>query len=216
LITAGFPINPIKCNINFNTGISYNRLPSIINSATNISSTYGLNLGSVLSSNISEKLDFTLTYNINYNLVDNSIQPDLNDNYFFQIGSMQLNWEFWKGFFVQNSITYQNYNGISSNITNQYTLWNLNLGKRLFKNKAGEIKLSGYDLLDQNKSLNRSVTDTYIEDSNTEVLKQYFLLSFTYNLRKYTGKLPQMDERRFDGRNDGRFEGRPPGPPPMQ
>jgi hypothetical protein len=213
LVTIGFPVNPIKCNMNFNTGVSYNRLPSIINDATNISNTYGFNLGSVLSSNISEKLDFTLTYNINYNLVDNSIQPNLNDNYFFQIGSVQFNWEFWKGFFVQNSVTYQNYNGISSNISNQYTLWNLNIGKRLFKNKAGEIKLSGYDLLDQNKSLNRSVTDTYIEDSNTEVLRQYFLLSFTYNLRKFTGKAPQMDEHRHDGRFDGR-PGGPGGPPP--
>jgi hypothetical protein len=221
LVTLGFPINPIKCNMNFNTGVSFNRLPSIINRSTNISNTYGLNLGAVLSSNISEKLDFTLTYNINYNLVDNSIQPDLNNNYFFQIGSLQFNWEFWKGFFVQNSLTYQNYDGISSNITNQYTLWNLNVGKKLFKNKAGEIKLSGYDILDQNKSLSRSVTDTYIEDSDTQVLRQYFMLSFTYNLRKFTGKMPTMDDRGHD-RMDGRFDGRPGGhggpggPPHMQ
>ena len=219
LVTVGFPINPIKCNMNFNTGVSYNRLPSIINTATNISNAYGLNLGAVFSSNISQKLDFTFTYNINYNLVDNSIQPSLNNNYFLQIGSMQFNWEFWKGFFFQNSITYQDYtyqnkSSVSSNITTHYTLWNLNIGKKLFKNKAGEIKLSGYDLLDQNKSLNRNVTDTYIEDSNTEVLRQYFLLSFTYTLRKFNGKLPQMDERRNDGRFDGRFDGRPPGMPP--
>lgn len=201
LTTIGFPVKPIKSNINFNTGVSYNRLPSLINSNTNFSNTYGLNLGAVLSSNISQKLDFTFTYNVNYNLVENTIQPELNNNYFFQIGSVQFNWEFWKGFFVQNSVTYQNYNGISSEISDQYTLWNFNLGKRIFKNKSGEIKLSCYDLLDQNKSLNRSVTDTYIEDSNTDVLRQYFMLSFTYNLRKFNGKMPapQEERRGFDG-----------------
>lgn len=203
LTTVGFPVKPIKCNMNFNTGLSFNRLPGLINGLGNFSNTYGINLGAVLSSNISQKLDFTFTYNLNYNLVKNTIQPNLDNNYFFQIGSVQINWEFWKGFFLQNSITYQNYNGISSNITDQYTLWNFNLGKRLFKNKSGEIKLSCYDILDENKSLNRNVTDTYIEDSDTEVLRQYFMLSFTYNLRNFTGKMPQQEERRdFEGRPD--------------
>jgi hypothetical protein len=205
LITVGFPIKPIKSNLNFNTGISYNRIPSLINTRVNFSNTYGINLGAVLSSNISDKIDFTFTYNINYNLVENTIQPELNNNYFFQIGSAQFNWEFWKGFFIQNSVTYQNYNGISSNISNQYTLWNFNVGKKLFKNKSGELKLSCYDILDQNKSLNRSVTDTYIEDSNTEILRQYFMFSFTYNLRNFNGKIPTQERRGFDGRPDDHF-----------
>jgi len=206
LVTIGFPIKPIKSNINFNTGVSYNRLPSLINALSNTSNTYGLNLGAVLSSNISQKLDFTLTYNINYNLVDNSLQPEMNNNYFFQIGSLQFNWEFWKGFFIQNTVTYQDYNLVSSNVSTRYTLWNVNFGKKIFKNKSGEIKLSCYDILDQNKSINRTVADTYIEDSNTEVLRQYFMLSFTYNLRKFNGKMPQTqqgsDRGGFDGRQD--------------
>ncbi|MBK7029924.1 MAG: outer membrane beta-barrel protein [Bacteroidales bacterium] len=206
LFTFGFPVKPIRSNLNFNTGVSYNRLPSLINALANTSNTYGLNLGAVLSSNINEKVDFTFTYNLNYNLVENTLQPDLDNNYFFQIGSVQFNWEFWKGFFFQNSLTYQQYSGLSSDFQDRYTLWNFNLGKKLFKKKSGEIKLSCYDILDQNKSLTRTVTDTYIEDANTVVLRQYFMLSFTYNLRNFTGKAPESNERRFDGR----FEGRPP------
>jgi hypothetical protein len=202
LVTVGFPFKPIKSNLNFNTGVSYNRLPSLINAITNTSNTYGLNLGAVLSSNISEKLDFTITYNLNYNLVENSIQPELNNNYFLQIGSLQFNWEFWKGFFIQNAVTYQDYNFISSNTSSRYTLWNVNFGKKIFKNKAGEIKLLCYDILNENKSLSRVVADTYIEDSNTEVLQQYFMISFTYTLRKFSGKMPQAPQR-------GGFEGRP-------
>jgi hypothetical protein len=207
LLTLGLPVKPLKSNLNFNTGISYNRLPGLIENESNFSNTYGINLGTVLSSNISQKIDFTLTYNVNFNLVDNTIQPDLNNNYLFQIASLQFNWEFWKGFFLQNSMTYQNYNGISSNVNDQYTLWNFNLGKKIFKNKAGEVKLSCYDILDENTSLNRTVTDSYIEDSNTDVLRQYFMLSFTYNLRNFSGKMPQTEERRggFDGRPGEHF-----------
>lgn len=206
LVTVGMPIKPIKSNINFNTGVTYNRLPSLINAAANTSNTYGLNLGAVLSSNISQKLDFTLTYNINYNLVENTLQPDMNNNYVFQIASVQFNWEFWKGFFIQNNLTYQDYNLVSSNTDSKYTLWNVNFGKKIFKNKSGEIKLSCYDILDQNKSLTHNVYDTYIEDQNTEMLQQYFMLTFTYNLRKFNGKMPQMqqqpDRGGFDGRPD--------------
>ena len=204
LVTIGLPIKPIKSNINFNTGVTYNRLPSLINAVTNTSNTYGLNLGAVLSSNISQKLDFTLTYNINYNLVENTIQPQFNNNYFFQIGSLQFNWEFWKGFFVQNTVTYQDYNVISSGTHSKYTLWNVNFGKKIFKNRAGEIKLSCYDILDQNQSLNHAVYDTYIEDSNTEMLQKYFMLTLTYNLRKFNGKMPQTQQGSDRGGSDGR------------
>jgi len=203
LLTYGFPVKPIKCNINFNTGLSYNRLPSIINTLVNASNSYGINAGVVLSSNISEKLDFTLTYNLNYNLVENTIQPELNSNYFFQIGSVQFNWEFWKGFFIQNAVTYQNYNIILSDATTRYTLWNVNLGKKIFKKKSGEIKLSCYDILNENQSINHNVADSYIEDTNTDVLQQYFMLTFTYSLRKFNGKIPQAPQRGgFDGRPD--------------
>jgi len=199
LISYGFPLQYFKCNFNINAGLSYNRLPSLINKRNNISKTYGINQGVVLSSNISTKLDFTFTYNLNFNLVDNSLQPELNNNYIFQIASGQFNWQFWKGLFVQTNLVYQNYNVISTNEITQYTLWNASFGSKLFKNNAGEIKLTAFDLLNQNKSLSRSATDTYIENSKTEVLKQYFMLTFTYNLRNFKGKMPDMPEdRRHD------------------
>ena len=199
LISYGFPLQTIKSNFNINAGVSFNRLPSLINKRTNISNTYGINQGVVLSSNISQTLDFTLSYNLNYNLVNNSLQPELNNNYIFQIASGTFNWQFWKGLFVQTNLVYQNYHVISPREITQYSLWNASLGSKLFKNNAGEIKLTAYDLLNQNKSLSRSVTDTYIENSNTEVLKQYVMLTFTYNLRNFKGKMPEMpNERRHD------------------
>lgn len=199
IISYGFPLQSVKCNFNINAGVSYNRLPSLINKRNNISNTFGINQGVVLSSNISQKLDFTFTYNLNYNLVDNSLQPELNNNYILQIASGQFNWQFWKGLFVQTNMVYQNYHIISPREITQYTLLNASFGSKLFKNNAGELKLTVYDLLNQNKSLSRSVTDTYIESSETEVLKQYVMLTFTYNLRNFKGKMPDMPEgRRHD------------------
>jgi hypothetical protein len=44
-----------------------------------------------------------------------------------------------------------------------------------------------FDLLNANKSINRNVELNYIEDVRQEVLNRYFLLSFTYHLRKFNG-----------------------------
>ena len=62
---------------------------------------------------------------------------------------------------------------------------NASLSKQLFKKKEGEIKFYIFDLLNQNVSIRRTVSGNTIQDIQTEVLKRYFMISFTYNLRKF-------------------------------
>jgi hypothetical protein len=64
-------------------------------------------------------------------------------------------------------------------------LWNAAIAYKLLKNNAAEIRLSCFDILKQNRSIARTITETYVEDNKTKVLTQYFMLTFTYNLRKF-------------------------------
>jgi hypothetical protein len=64
-------------------------------------------------------------------------------------------------------------------------LWNASIAKQIFKKKQGEIKFYVFDLLNQNISVSRNVTGNTIQDVSTKVLTRYFMLSFTYNLRKF-------------------------------
>jgi hypothetical protein len=45
--------------------------------------------------------------------------------------------------------------------------------------------LSVFDLLKQNQSIVRTVTGAYIEDSQSKVLQQYFMLTFSYSLKNF-------------------------------
>jgi len=63
----------------------------------------------------------------------------------------------------------------------------MSLGVKILKDK-GTIKLTAYDLLDQNINTRRSVTADYIQDSQSTVLQRYFMLGFTYKLSKVGGK----------------------------
>jgi hypothetical protein len=184
-ITYGFPVRSIKSNLNLNGGLSYNSSPALINNTKNISNNFGINGGLTLGSNISENVDFTLSYTGNYSVVKNSLQTTSNNTYYTHTASFKFNWIFLKGFVFNTNITDLLYTGLSQSYNQNYFLWNASFGYKFLKNRALEVKLSMYDILNQNRSVNRTVTDTYIEDSNTEVLKQYLMLNLTYTLRNF-------------------------------
>lgn len=202
-LTYGKPIAPIKLNLNLTSGFNYVRSPGMINNISNFSNTYAYSQGLVVSSNISENLDFTASYSGNYNVVRNSIQPNLNNNYYTQSLTGRVNWIFGKGFVVQSDISNQSYRGLGAGFNQNFTLWNASVGKKFLKNNAGELKLTVFDILKQNNSISRTVTETYVQDVTSRVLTQYAMLTFTYTLRNF-GKMPvQNNNRRGDFEGGG-------------
>jgi uncharacterized membrane protein YgcG len=202
----GKPIAPVKLNVNLSTGFNYTRAPGLINQAPNFSNTYAVSQGLVVSSNISEKVDFTVSYSGNYNIVRNTIQPNLNNNYYTSGISGRINWIFGKGFVFQTDVNNQSYRGLGQGYNQNFTLWNASVGKKFLKNNAGELKLTLFDILKQNNSISRNVTETYVQDVTSRVLTQYAMLTFTYTLKNF-GKMPVQNERRRDWGGEGGPQG---------
>jgi len=65
------------------------------------------------------------------------------------------------------------------------------IAKQFLKNKAGELRLSCFDILKQNKSVTSSASANQIVNSISNNLTRYFMLTFTYNLRSF-GAQPQQ------------------------
>ncbi|QHL88471.1 outer membrane beta-barrel protein [Nibribacter ruber] len=57
------------------------------------------------------------------------------------------------------------------------------------KNDRAQLKFSVYDLLDQNIGAYRSIRENLVEDYQTVVLRRYGLVTFTYNIRNFGGKV---------------------------
>lgn len=182
-LTYSVPLKKLKSNIGFNVFGGYARTPALINNMENIGETYNAGPGLTFSSNISENLDFTLSYNGNYNIVRNSIQTQSNNNYFSHTAAFRFNWIFYKGFFVNTTLDQTFYSGLGDGYNTNYMLWNAALGYKFGKKKMFETKISAFDLLKQNTSVARSITETYVEDSNTNTLGQYFMFTFTWNIK---------------------------------
>ncbi len=211
--TYGVAIEKMKCNFNLNTGFNYGRTPGLVNDVKSISSTYVPTAGFVLSSNISEAIDFTISYTGTYNVIKNTIQTSANNNYFGHTASGKFNWLFWKGFVFNTSITNTFYESSTQGFNQNIFLWNLALGYKFLKNKSLDIRASVNDVLNQNLSLSRNVSQTYIEDDRNLVLKRYLMLTVTWTLRYFKGGGggPPTDQGERRGPPDGMPRGPRPG-----
>jgi len=202
-VSYGQPLNLISSNIHFNASVGFSRIPGMVDGAINYANTTNLRAGVNLSSNISEKVDFTLSSSSSFNKVDNTLRTTQNNNYFTQNTSLRYNWTPWKGLVYRTELTHQYNSGLSAGVDNSYLLWNMSLGKKVFKSRQGEISLSVNDLLQQNLSVERNITADYVEDVQATVLQRFFMLTFTYNLRNFKGGTPpdpeQSKTRRWGG-----------------
>lgn len=185
--TYSFLIEKLKSNLNTSLGFDFTRLPGEIDGERNVSHNYGGNFRLGLSSNISENLDFNIYYQVAGNTVYNTNNENANTSYVTQTTGGALNWIFGGGFVFRNDIFYQKYNGLSESYDTEYVLWNMSVARKFLKDDSMELELSVYDLLGQNQSLSQSVTSAYIQETRTEVLQQYFMLTVTYQLRRFKG-----------------------------
>ena len=184
-ITYGMPLSFIKSNLNINTSIDYNNRPGIINGSTNFAKTTGMSLGLSLTSNISEKIDFNIGSRINVNNVINTISTNLNNDYYINTNTLGFNWIFGKGFVFRTDINHNTFRGLEEEFNQDFLLVNASFGKKFMKKNQAELRLEVFDLFKQNNSIARNVTEVYFEDVQNIVLQQYFMLTFTYNLRNF-------------------------------
>lgn len=199
-VTYGRQIEALKLNVNTDVVANYSRTPSLINGQANFSDNYQVGLGLTLSSNINENIDFTLSSRGNINQVINSLRPETNNQFYSQNTFARLNLIFWKGIVVRSQVSHQLFTGLSDGFNQSFLLWNGSVGKKLFDKQQGEISLSVFDALGQNTSIQRNVTSTYIEDVRNVVLQRYYMLTFTYQFRHFTGGEPPRPGGRGDGR----------------
>lgn len=184
----GKSVEPLKSNVNISLDLDYARIPSLINEQTNFVNNPSIGVGLGLSSNISEKLDFSIQTTSTQNFSLNTLNTNMDTRYFNQSTKVRVYWNFWKTIFYRTELNHQYYDGLSSSFDNNYILWNMSIGTNLLKDDRGELSVSVFDVLNQNNSVSRTTTETYIQDTQTQVLQRYFMLNFRYNIQSFKAK----------------------------
>jgi hypothetical protein len=192
-VSYGIPLDFVKSNFNINGGFSSTKRPGQVNNQLSFNNSSRVSTGISLSSNISVQVDFNISTRFSFNDSKNTLNSNLNNKYFNQRSRLNLSWIIWEGFIYRLDINHQLNSGLSAGYDANVVLMNMSLGKKVFANQRGEISVNVYDLLGQNRSVYRNVTDAYIEDGQNNVMQRYFMLSFSYNIRHFN-KGTDMDD----------------------
>jgi hypothetical protein len=184
-ITYGLPVSFLLSNVNLMSSVGYVRSPGIINGITNYSNSATYSGGIVIASNFSDAIDFTVSTNSSFSKISNSINKSADNSYFNQSTNFRLFYTFMDGLLLQTDLTHQHNSGLSSSYNTNTLLCNASLGFRFLKKKQAEIRLSVADLFNQNNNIRRMVSDAYYEDTKSNTLGRYYLLTLTYNVRSF-------------------------------
>ena len=87
----------------------------------------------------------------------------------------------------RNDINFMYNPNVSSGFQKGAWFWNATLAYSVLKDN-GTVTLKVYDLLNQNTNAQRSTTANYIQDSESTVLEQYFMLSFSWKFNSLGSK----------------------------
>lgn len=198
--STGFPIKKLKgSNVNFSTIVNFNRDISLIYKEKNF--TRRLFLTQTFSFNFNKnKFDMGVTGSLTYNNARYSLQENLNTDYFTQMYSADFSYTFKKDIIASTDFDFLINTGRTDGFNQSIPLWNASLSKQFLKNKSAEVRVTVLDILNQNKSITRSIGENYLEDNRTNVIRRYFMISLVYNLNRMAGRnqVPQNMQRMME------------------
>lgn len=177
------PLARLKSILSLNGGGTMTRAPALINGATNLSKTYAIRSGVTLSSNISQNLDFSVSYWGTYNIARNSLSTSSTGDYFTHSAGLRLNSVVGPGIVLRQEVNHNLTTGVPTAYGQDVVLMNSTIGKKFLKDGRGEFRLTATDVLRESRSVSRSVTETYVQDSRDRTLGRYVQAVFTYTFR---------------------------------
>jgi hypothetical protein len=168
---------------------SYVRTLILINNLRGYGQTLNLNPRLEARVNLNDKFEFNETFSIGTrsSRYENNLFQNL--NYFTRSSRTGAVLRMPKKLVWEATFDYSYNSNVAPGLRKDVGRLNAAVTYLFMKNDRAQLKLSVFDLLDQNISTYRSIRENLIEDYQTVVLRRYGLLTFTYNIRNFGGKV---------------------------
>ena len=140
--------------------------------------------------------EFGPRYTLNYNINSFDIDAFEDRNYTRHELNFRTKTFFPKFLEWSNDIKYVYNADVADGFDQSYVFWNASLTYTFLKEK-GSVALKVYDLLNQNNNVLRVSNEDYIQDVQSTVLKQYFMLTLSYKFNTL-GKKGEIDDNPWD------------------
>jgi hypothetical protein len=184
----GFKLKKPEMNLSIRTGASGSKNVSFVNNLENKSNNIRYNIGTNLYRYKENKFNLSYGNNFSWNRNVSSISTTRstfwtqNHNFGFDI-YIKKKWEFGSDLNIELREKVDAFD-----LNNNVYDWSAYVTRKVFKKNNGALKLQLFDILDQKLGFERSISSNYVLEKTYEVLRQYFLLSFTWEFTKNPGE----------------------------
>ncbi len=171
-------------NVNFNNNIEYNSRTISYFPSIDASFTW------------KDYFEINPSYTLNYNTYSFDIDAFENRNYTRHEFHLRTKTFFPKFLEWSNDIEYVYNADVAEGFDKSYVFWNSSL-TYLFLKDSGSATIKVYDLLNQNNNVRRVSNQDYIQDIQSTVLQQYFMLTLSYKFNTL-GKKGEIKDNPWD------------------
>jgi hypothetical protein len=195
--TFSKPWNNRRYVLSLNGLVNYNHNITLVDSLKNVGNNGVISQGAVFEFNHKDWLEWDagLRYGLNSTWYTLGDQQDYDYSSWTITSNCRL--DIAQGWVLRYDFEYTLNEGLAIGVNQNLALLNASVEKTILKKRNGFIRLSGFDLLNQNISLKRTVSSNSITDTRTNRLTRYFMVSFTYRLNRFKGQAAGQMEKKM-------------------
>ena len=162
---------------------NYNRSRFLYNENSSWQTGFNINTRAGLNLNWNDKVEFNISYSPgqNFTKYTNPTFQKLKINYRYWENELIIRWPKHVIWETQSAYTYNS--SIPAGNPKGVTLWNAAVNFTMLKDETGVLKFSVFDILKKGQSIFSYANRNMITTTQQNILGQYFLATFTYNVR---------------------------------
>ncbi len=177
----GTPVRKLGIDLDLEYQVSYSEGTELVNFAANDSRILRNTFEVGVDNRVKDRFDVEVSARFSFNNVEYSLNRELNRNYVNSQYRAEGTWYLGGDWTLETDFRYRTYDqGLFSESRN-IARWDAAVSRRVLDDRA-EIELQAHDLLNQNQGVVVTNSANFIQDSRTESLGQYFMLSVMYRL----------------------------------
>lgn len=173
-----------KFSFHVDASSGFGSSPFFINGQEGISNNFNISGSLTTNYNFIDVLDFSPRYSIDH--TKNSYEKvdyrdvDVVNHRLSASFTLFLPWDME----FHNDVTYSHTPQVTPGFRKSSVLWHAALHKKILKNRKLTLRISAYDLLDQNINFYRTISYNTITDGEHRTLSRYILMSAIYDIRQ--------------------------------
>lgn len=179
----GRPLKLIHSRFTINANGTLTKTQNLINNDLTDLNRWSRTAGLTISNMNSEVLEYNFggewTFTDSYYKISDALNQNTVLHNYFVDATLTL-WKKWK---VQGSYDYNLYTSSAFAQNQSLPLMKASISRFILPLDRGQIKLSVFDVLDENRGLSRTSDINYLEEIRTNSVGRYVMLSFVYSIK---------------------------------